>query len=240
MSFYVTLPSDSSSHYFPGNKISNFITQLPTPINLNGEWEVGLSEVIYKHSWYNINENNNDFTFDIGDGKTVRKELSPGFYETTLDILRALTIIVPAGKFYFSFNENTKKVKVQITKGASLRFGVGLSNLLGFNNENLLGTVQSPHPADPCSDFSYFYIYADIVSPQVLGDIQAPLLRIVRVEGRPGNVISRNYDRPHYVPVSRNNFQTIEIQCRLNSGSLVPFERGKVIAVLHFRMRQIL
>ena len=240
MSFYVTLPSDSSSKFFPGNKISHFITQLPKSINLSGEWEVGLSEVIYKHSWYNINESNNDFTYDIGDGKTVRKELPPGSYESTIDIIRALTLAVPSGKFYFSLNENTKKVKIQVVKGASIRFGSGLSNLLGFRNEKIEGTVQSPNVADPCAEFSFFYIYADIVAPQIVGEIQAPLLRIVKVEGRNNEVISHNYDRPHYVPIVRNNFQTIEIQSRLHTGGLVPFERGQVIVVLHFRMRQIL
>lgn len=235
----MTLPSDSSSKFFPGNKISYYITQLPNPISLTGEWEVGLSEVIYNHSWYNINEKNNDFIYDVGDGRKVRKELSPGSYETTIDILRAITLAVPPSKFNFSFNAHTKRVKVQVVKGASIQFGVGLSNLLGFNNEILLGTVQSPNIADPCSELTYFYIYADIVSPQVVGDIQAPLLRIVKVEGRNGEVISHNYDRPHYVPIVRNNFQTIEIQSRLNSGDLVPFERGKLIVVLHFRMRQI-
>ena len=48
------------------------------------------------------------------------------------------------------------------------------------------------------------------------------------------------YDRPHYVTVVRNSFNTNEVEIRLNSGYFVPFERGKLILVLHFRRRQIL
>ena len=68
MSFYVTLPSDSSMNYFPENKISHFISRLPTPIELKGGWEVGLVEFIYPHTWYNVNSTNNFIGFDLNEG----------------------------------------------------------------------------------------------------------------------------------------------------------------------------
>ncbi|GFV87170.1 uncharacterized protein TNCV_5113881 [Trichonephila clavipes] len=52
-------------------------------------------------------------------------------------------------------------------------------------------------------------------------------------------VVNAHYTRPHYVPVIRQQFQTIEMILRLYSGDIVPFVRGRVIAVLHFRLRQI-
>ena len=54
--FYVTLPSDSSMQYFPDNKTSNFVTKLSRTLQLNGEWGVGLAEIDYPHTWYNIGE----------------------------------------------------------------------------------------------------------------------------------------------------------------------------------------
>ncbi|GFU54458.1 uncharacterized protein TNCV_3024371 [Trichonephila clavipes] len=75
MSFYVTLPSDSSMHFFPENKISHFKTQLPSPVCLNGEWEVGLSEIIYPHSWLNF------FTF-------TRSNFTPNCGDTQAPLLR--------------------------------------------------------------------------------------------------------------------------------------------------------
>ncbi|GFX18403.1 uncharacterized protein TNCV_4307041 [Trichonephila clavipes] len=93
MSFYVTLPSDSSMHFFPENKISHFKTQLPSPVCLNGEWEVGLSEIIYPHSWLNVNETNNYFLYKAGDGNissTVKRTIDVGCYETIfLRLLRS-------------------------------------------------------------------------------------------------------------------------------------------------------
>jgi hypothetical protein len=238
MSFYVTLPSDSSLRYFPDNKISHFTTQLPTPIVLNGEWEVGLSEIIYPHSWNNVNENNHLFRYEIGNGKLNTRVIPPGCYDAP-DIVKAVSKKLPENQFFLSYNEITKRVKIQILKGAYLHLE-GLSPLLGFPSVKLTGVVRSTFVADTHSDFSFFYVYSDIVEPQVVGDIQAPLLRIVKVDGKNGEIISCHYDRPQYVPVIRQSFQTLDIELRLNSGDFVPFERGKVIVVLHFRMRQIL
>ena len=44
---YVTLPSNVP--VVPGNKPSNFKTVLPTPLKLNGAWEVALLETHYPH-----------------------------------------------------------------------------------------------------------------------------------------------------------------------------------------------
>jgi hypothetical protein len=53
--FYVTLPSNVSQHkYFKQNTIANYITKLPSHISLDGKWEVGLVEVSYTKSWYNV------------------------------------------------------------------------------------------------------------------------------------------------------------------------------------------
>ncbi|GFU93840.1 uncharacterized protein TNCV_1660641 [Trichonephila clavipes] len=100
--------------------------------------------------------------------------------------------------------------------------------------------MKSEFVADAWSNFSVFYVYSDLISPQIVGDTQAPLLRIVRTKGQDGETISQYYDRPQYLPLVRHSFQTIQSELRINSGDFVPFERGKVIIVLHFRMRQIL
>ncbi|GFY27767.1 uncharacterized protein TNCV_242331 [Trichonephila clavipes] len=159
MSFYVTLPSDSSLQFFPENKISHFKIQLPSPVCLNGEWEEGFSEIIYPHSWLNVNETNNYFLYKAGDDNislTVKRTIDVGCYETI------------------------------------------------------------------------FYVYSDLISPQIVGDTQAPLLRIVRTKGKDGETISQYYDRPQYLPLVRHSFQTIQSELRLNSGDFVPFERGQI------------
>jgi len=53
--FYLTLPSNSAA----SNSDANFTTLLPIQISLDGEWEVGLAEIIYGNKWYNFDSNNN-------------------------------------------------------------------------------------------------------------------------------------------------------------------------------------
>ena len=52
--FYIVLPSDSSTMYFPENKILRFITKLSCEIILNGEWECGVTEVHYPLVFFNV------------------------------------------------------------------------------------------------------------------------------------------------------------------------------------------
>ena len=40
--FYLTLPSNSSTEYFPANTLTNFKTKLTQPVELAGDWEVAL------------------------------------------------------------------------------------------------------------------------------------------------------------------------------------------------------
>ena len=50
---YVTLPSNVSG--VPGNKPSKYKTGLPTPLQINGAWEVALLETHYPHQITNFN-----------------------------------------------------------------------------------------------------------------------------------------------------------------------------------------
>jgi len=61
--FYVTLPSNSSMDYYPNNTVARFTTKPNSLIELEGDWEVGLTEISFPsfvenvmegHSYYNI------------------------------------------------------------------------------------------------------------------------------------------------------------------------------------------
>lgn len=246
MSFYLTLPSDSSRNFFPENKISHFFTRFPTPIELKGEWEVGLVEFIYPHTWYNVNQSTNLIGFDLNDGKKIGRRIPPGFYETVPDILKAITIKDIKNKIIFTYSGITKRVSVNVKDGAKVIMHNGLAQMLGFEpceiasfDSNIEQTEESPYVADPCAHYRVLLIYSDIVEPQIVGDVLAPLLRIVNVTGKDGEVICVKYDRPHYLPISRKSFDSLEIVIRTHLGELTPFERGRSYVKLHFRQKYL-
>lgn len=51
MSFYITLPSNSSMELYPQNTLTDFSVQLIEPLRLDIKYEVALVELTYKHSW---------------------------------------------------------------------------------------------------------------------------------------------------------------------------------------------
>ncbi|GFW35148.1 uncharacterized protein F54H12.2 [Trichonephila clavipes] len=142
-------------------------------------------------------------------------------------------------KIEFHYHPVVKRVKIKTKEHAKVFLHKGFSKLLGFEPGEINGKVESSYIADPNASFPLIYVYSDLVEPQIVTDVQAPLLKIVKVEGKDGEVVNAHYTRPHYLPVIRRHFQTVEMVLRLHSEELVPLERGRVIAVLHFRMRQI-
>ena len=77
--FYVTFPSNSSMQYFPDNKTSDFVTKLSRTLQLDGEWEVGLAEIDYPHTWYNIREGKKSVEIYVPDKWTQEFSIQPGY-----------------------------------------------------------------------------------------------------------------------------------------------------------------
>jgi hypothetical protein len=59
---YLTLPSNSSTNYYPDNTLTHYVTKLHSAMNLSGEWEVALSEIHFPRSWYTIEKTGATFT----------------------------------------------------------------------------------------------------------------------------------------------------------------------------------
>ena len=51
-------------------------------------------------------------------------------------------------------------------------------------------------------------------------------------------MITRVFDPIQYCPLLQRRFQTVEIDIRDDTGSIVPFERGRVVVTLHCRKRK--
>ncbi|GFW83887.1 uncharacterized protein F54H12.2 [Trichonephila clavipes] len=195
MSFCITLVSDSSKDFFPENKVSHFISQLPTPITLKGEWEMGLVDFIYPHIWYNIREGNNLFGFDLGDGKLIARKIPQGCYESIPDILEGMYLEDFKNKIEFHYHPVVKRVNIKTKGHAKIFLDEGVSELLGFEPGEIKGEVESPYIADPNASFPLIYVYCDLEEAQIVGDIQAPLLKIVKVEGKDGEKSGQSFQK---------------------------------------------
>jgi hypothetical protein len=82
------------------------------------------------------------------------------------------------------------------------------------------------------------YIYCDVAMHTIVGDTKTPLLRACNVAGKHGEFVRHTYVQPHYVPVGRREFDSIEIAINNELGKPMPFEYGKSVVTLHFRRKR--
>ncbi len=88
--------------------------------------------------------------------------------------------------------------------------------------------------------FYSLYVYCSLVEPQIVGNVMAPLIRSVHINGNYGDIIEKLYQTPHYVPVVAKEVDRIEIDIKGDDNQSVPFQFGKTVVKLHFRKKRSL
>ena len=252
--FYLTLPSNSSVEYYPENTLTSFTTRLPNSIHLEGDWDVGLVEIQYPHNWYNIPEDLPKRTFSVRIRENRSNEINSsfsiakGYYPTMTHVVNTIakkindcTNKTTQNQITMEYDEITGKVSGLFEYDLQVRISDHMQRMLGLNNSSLMMTRgrewQAPYGAD-LDPMDSLYVYCDVLEPRVVGDTLAPLLRIVPVAGKHGDLITRIYENVHYIRVQKKNFQTIEINIRDRTGKKVSFEPGTLNVTLHFRRRK--
>lgn len=240
--FYVTLPSNSSMSYYPQNTLTHYHTKLPHALDLKGEWEVGLAELLYPHTWYNVRGKECWFSIRPEGQGSLYLTLNEGQYNTNEKLLKTMSALVDSmgGKGIELYYEDiTQKVTININEGYTMTLSAALGRLLGLSSGTYeAGVHTSSHVVDVNQGFYSLYVYCNISEPRLVGDSLVPLLRIVPVKGKDGETIIKSYENIHYVPVQQKHFDTLEIDIRDDTGKPIPFERGKLVTTLHFKRRK--
>ena len=141
--FYLTLPSNSLSSYFPGNVVSDYTTKLPKEINLEGDWEVGLAEISYPHNWYTVPILQNDYFISYQNEDIIlRIHADPSYYKIPKILIKNLMSSLTrnperqgaTSEFDLKFDGMTRRAQLQINKSFSgdLWFSKSLGKLLGL------------------------------------------------------------------------------------------------------------
>ena len=245
MSFYLTLPSTTSFDFFPDNTAGQFTTKLPQPINLKEDFEVGLSEIQFNSSYINVSE---DACFvdykNAEENEKTRIRIIPGMFSNNEDFIKIINERIQQDYGFeditFSYDKMTRRVTVRVSNKATIKLSPNLARLLGFKNPKINGPHQryAQSIMDLNEDYHSIFVYCDIVSPNTVGDAFAPLLRIVPTFNRTNPIVHHTYQTPHYFPVSRKNFNQMEILLKNHLGKTLSFGSGQTIVTLHFRPRQ--
>jgi hypothetical protein len=240
--FYLTLPSDSSYATFPENSVACFKTKLSERIELEGDYEIGLAELIYPHSWLNF-KNNDDgeyYAYLINnDGERTDYTFSSGQYRNEASLFAHFNKEIDNPSIVFTWKPRLRRVKLDIKNNIGVFYmSNALTALLGFQAESYsVGSHISVNLFDLSNNLHLMYIYCDLASHANVGDTKAPLLRVCDTEGEYGQMVRTIFTHPHYYPIARSNFETVEINISSAYGRPMPFEFGKAVVTLHIKRK---
>lgn len=121
----------------------------------------------------------------------------------------------------------------ELSEQFSKRFGFDKKVLISLDDSQ---TVRADHKFDLYMGKNLMYIYSDVVSYSLVGDVSVPLLRACNLpEPSTNNTIHLSFPDVHYKPVQKSHFDTISISINTEEGMVMPFQSGKVLVTLHFR-----
>ena len=239
--FYLTLPSNSSQQFFPDNTLTDFTTKLASTLELSGEWEVGLAEMMFPRSWYTIPKNGLYIDVDTEKCNVALNRLKPderkrvmtnqhsasddtppkihivrlfitgGFYHSMEELInqmnnagfRAFTAArehigdsINPPTFYY--RATARKLYVTLPAGMNVKFPPILESILGFSPEQNpicnaheeSTTIRADLSCDLQAGIHALYVYCDLLQFTHVGDIKAPLLRVVNSGFEAGDVVT--------------------------------------------------
>jgi hypothetical protein len=247
------LPSNVSPRYFPGNRISSFKVKFPKRVNCRpDEFKVALTEVTYNRTFTTLLSDTarifelRTSTDPLFDPKHPRF-IFPTFklpninYENIFTMIDSLNQKIAAARdpypngCHFSYDVLTDRVTVFLEETYEVLLSPEISKYLGFSSHlPIRKSSRAEFKPDPLLGMSHIFIYSDIVQPQIVGDSMVPLLRMINITGADGDIITQTF-KPYYLPISKLDFDTIEILLCNEFGEELSFDRGSCIVTLHFK-----
>ena len=238
---------------YPDNTAAKYTTKLTNVIELDGDWEVGLTEISCPGSLINVRQLQYAFSIVNEELNIVKSfSLRKGYYRNISEIVDGLNETIRVSKelkeilgrgevpllAHFTYHESVQRVQVTVRKDYGIRFNLALSRKIGMGRSarviagKTLGRVVSnekPHTRS-------LYVYCDLLQAVPVGDVKAPLLRIVNIPDKNETVnLHKTMTKTMYLPVQKKHFDTIEIQILDDTGTVIPFHDGKSHVVLEFR-----
>ena len=258
-SFTIELVSNASSQLFPNNTLSSFTNFLPEQVNLDGQWEVAISEISHPSMYQNVTEGKFMFYDEELSKTTEAYYLEPGLYSSITDIVEAMNTLIQERNNHrdtcitIKVSRVTQKVKVYLANEESSLaiFSTDLGHIFGGDVRKDSGILmRGKEPHEPTFAYNIvrihsLMIYTDIVEYNIVGDTKAPLLRCFPFISKlkSGDIITtgqymnyQTFSNLQFRRLLKNSFHSIHIDLRDTSGEKIPFVSvGITRLVLMFR-----
>jgi len=236
--------------YYPQNTVAQYTTKLNGQIELDGEWEIGLTEISFPFDVDNVLERECYFVINNPeyDDNSLNITLAAGYYGTfeelseglhDAQVLRIAHVTSPHRvPVRFSFDKERNRVKMTVSQSLCITLSPTLARILGFPDDRKIEYCLDDILAE--REMELFpptigsaYVYCDLVEHVPVGDTKAPLLRIVNRMSERG--VHETFNPPLYITLQKRCFDTVEINFMTDTGLPIPFRFGQSFVVLEFR-----
>lgn len=146
------------------------------------------------------------------------------------------------------YGNNSKRVKIRFEgdykNDMYMIFPKSLAEILGVDRE-LIGQPLAnnkhnfKYGVDLNMGSNRFYVYSDVASYTYIGNITAPILRVIPFKFREEQThFQHEILNLHYVPVAKSFIDQVHISIKGDTGQDIPFITGKTLIKLHFRHKE--
>jgi hypothetical protein len=138
----------------------------------------------------------------------------------------------------FRFDPTKNRFSLYIDNGfvKQVELSEQLAYILGFEQQTITKTTQAKFMPDMRGGVSSFHVYAPgLIEPMMIGDVCAPVLRIVTIRGQQDEIVEEQFLSVQYHKLLTKEIAEIFIEIRADSGTLMPFQYGTCCLTLHFK-----
>lgn len=183
--------------------------------------------------------------------KKTEKELGRWLeYDSTTNRVRVIHTDEITKKLPFTNGHNTRTNEITKTNPLSdndncneltaIKFHGRLALQLGFIPDgNVLKYKFSPYVGNVYYGIpEQMYVYCDIIEPQIVGYESSQIIKIINTSEKElkfGSSCFHGFQKIHYIPVMKKEFDTIQIDIRDITGEYFPFRHGITTVKLHFK-----
>ena len=211
------------------------------------EWEVGLAEIGFPHSWLNLTEEEGiiNVVIQTRRGKVTysRIKIPFGFYSNFEEFKNVFNSNCDPQNDNNSMvakilDQNTMSLSLQVATNKTITLTTSLSNKLGFEGitEFESGIHKTNKPFDIDSGTHHMFVCSNVVEETCVGNTYIKLLRTVETkEDVFQRTITKTFDTPLYKRLSSYYENSVEISIMSIDGQQFNFMSGTVFVVLHFK-----
>ena len=193
---------------FGENTMAKFRNQLSQPLILDGEWQVALSSISFPSNINNVNSNglvvykNSGVELDASNNRSGHlRKIRKGIYSSLDQLMDELRRIAQFKQFDFTFDKITHKLVLQFGANEGFSFEneevpsiLGFKGIkdnshdgyihIGYKSHKTLNRHQSDFPVDITCGSQLIFVYIDVIEYQIIGDVRAPVIKIIETERR--------------------------------------------------------